>query len=255
MTDKKPLILITNDDSIYAKGLKELVDAVKDLGLIYVISTLEPRSGNAHCVTTNTPIFINKISEYQNQIWYSCSGTPADCVKIGLGEILPRYPDICLSGINHGENHSISVHYSGTMGAAIEAGFHNIPAIGFSLANYDPDANFSFCKSYIRNIALQALRDKSKESAVSVLNVNIPYTSIKGIKVCRQAKAYWKENFIKRKDPLGKNYYWLDGNIIFEEELTEETDAWAIKNGYISIVPIQKDMTCYSTLKKMNYEK
>ena len=183
---------------------------------------------------------------------YSCSGTPADCVKLGVHEILKRKPDLCVSGINHGSNAAINVIYSGTMSAAIEAGIEGIPAIGFSLLDYAWDADFTSLQTYVEKITKSALQNKIPDS--TVLNVNFPKRKegkIKGIKICRQANAYWIEEFDKRQDPMGKEYYWMTGAFINNDK-GEDTDIWALESGYVSVVPTQFDLTAHHQIQKLN---
>jgi len=186
------------------------------------------------------------------QVEYSCSGTPADCVKLAVNEILKRKPDLCVSGINHGSNSSINVIYSGTMSAAVEAGTQGIPSIGFSLLDYSLEANFDPVRKYVKQIAMQALENGTPEGVV--LNVNfpkLPEKKLKGIKVCRQANAHWVENFDKRVNPLGRDYYWLTGEFVNEDQ-GEDTDEWALDNGYVSVVPVQFDLTAHHAIKDIN---
>jgi len=183
---------------------------------------------------------------------YSCSGTPADCVKIAINEILDRKPDLCVSGINHGSNSSINVIYSGTMSAAIEAGIEGIPSIGFSNLCYDWNADFRASQKVVKTIAENTLKNGLPEGVI--LNVNIPdikAKDIKGIKVCRQAKANWKEEFDKRKTPQGKDYYWLTGKFTNYDK-GEDTDEWALKNNYVSVVPVQYDLTAHHYIQQLN---
>ncbi|MEP5433000.1 MAG: 5'/3'-nucleotidase SurE, partial [Flavobacteriaceae bacterium] len=175
-----------------------------------------------------------------------------DCVKLALQELLPKKPDICVSGINHGANSSINVIYSGTMCAAIEAGIEGIPSIGFSLCDYNWDADFTHAQDFIATIVTQALENGIPKR--TVLNVNIPKLEkkkIKGIKVCRQAKANWKEKFDKRTNPMGKDYYWLTGEFELLDK-GEDTDEWALANGYISVVPTQFDLTAHHVIQELN---
>jgi len=245
---KKPLILVTNDDGITAPGIITLIEIMKTIGDVTVVAPDRPQSAMGHAITISSTLHVEKISENQ----YSCSGTPADCVKIGVNEILDRKPDLCVSGINHGSNASINVIYSGTMSAAVEAGIQGIPAIGFSLLDYKWDANFEASKPYVKTIAKNVLEHGLTEGVV--LNVNIPNIgkdAIKGVKICRQAKARWKEEFDKRRAPHGKDYYWLTGK--FENNDTgEDTDEWALKNDYISVVPVQFDLTAHHSIKPLN---
>jgi 5'-nucleotidase len=251
--NKKPLILVTNDDGISAPGIRALIDVMKQLGNVVVVAPDSPQSAMGHAITINNTLFINKVnfdSEVKEE--YSCSGTPVDCVKLAVNEILKQKPDLCVSGVNHGSNSSINVIYSGTMSAAVEAGIEGIPAIGFSLLDYDWNADFEPIKNSIKTIASQVLENGLPEGVI--LNVNFPKLKekeLKGMKVCRQAKAFWKEEFDKRKTPQGKDYYWLTGEFINQDK-GEDTDEWALANGYISIVPVQFDLTAHHAIQKLN---
>ena len=249
----KPLILVTNDDGITAPGIRALISVMSEVGTVVVVAPDKPQSAMGHAITLNSTLFINKVS-LENAIVteYSCSGTPVDCVKLAVNEILHRKPDLCVSGINHGSNSSINVIYSGTMSAAVEAGIEGIPAIGFSLLDYDWNADFDAVKPSIRKITLEVLEKGMPENVV--FNVNFPKlkeNEIKGIKICRQAKAIWMEKFDKRITPQGKDYYWLTGE--FEnQDKGEDTDEWALENGYISVVPVQFDLTAHHTIQQLN---
>jgi 5'-nucleotidase len=249
----KPLILVTNDDGISAPGIRTLIAIMSEIGEVVVVAPDKPQSAMGHAITINNTLYLNKMSaDGSSIIEYNCSGTPVDCVKLAVNEILHRKPDLCVSGINHGSNSSINVIYSGTMSAAVEAGIEGIPAIGFSLLDYDWNADFSQIKSYVKKIAMEVLKNKLPNGVV--LNVNLPKlkeNEIKGIKICRQAKALWMEKFDKRKTPQGKDYYWLTGEFVNEDK-GEDTDEWALKNGYVSIVPIQFDMTAHHTIQQLN---
>lgn len=254
MSQNKPLILVTNDDGITAPGIRALIEVMNTIGEVVVVAPDSPQSGMGHAITVNDTLYCDSIVIDKNapQKEYSCSGTPADCIKLANNEILPRRPDLCVSGVNHGSNSSINVIYSGTMSAAVEAGTVGIPAIGFSLLDFSMNANFEPTKKYIKQIALQALKHGMPKGVV--LNVNFPRLSekeIKGIKVCRQANAHWVENFDKRSSPFGREYYWMTGEFINEDK-GEDTDEWALKNGYISIVPVQFDLTAHHVIKDIN---
>jgi len=249
----KPLILVTNDDGISAPGIRTLIAIMSEIGEVVVVAPDKPQSAMGHAITINNTLYLNKMSASDSSIIeYNCSGTPVDCVKLAVNEILHRKPDLCVSGINHGSNSSINVIYSGTMSAAVEAGIEGIPAIGFSLLDYDWNADFSQIKLYVKKIAMEVLKNKLPNGVV--LNVNLPKlkeNEIKGIKICRQAKALWMEKFDKRKTPQGKDYYWLTGEFVNEDK-GEDTDEWALENGYVSIVPIQFDMTAHHTIQQLN---
>ncbi|MBS1642805.1 MAG: 5'/3'-nucleotidase SurE [Bacteroidetes bacterium] len=242
---EQPIILVTNDDSINAPGIKALVDAVKHLGRVVVVAPDKPQSGMGHAITIGHPLRLQKALFDYGVEAYSCNGTPVDCVKLAVDKILHRKPDICLSGVNHGANHSINVIYSGTMSAAMEAAIENIPSAGFSLLDFSIEANFEHAKKYIEQIAKYML--KQKKQKCFLLNVNIPAidaTLIKGIKVCRQANAKYEEDFIERTDPHGKKYYWLTGEFVNFDK-GKDTDVWALQNNFISVVPVQFDFTDY----------
>ncbi|WP_417885133.1 5'/3'-nucleotidase SurE [Zunongwangia sp.] len=254
MNKNKPLILVTNDDGITAPGIRALIEVMKEIGDVVVVAPDSPQSGMGHAITISDTLFCDKITlkEDDNHKEYSCSGTPADCVKIGTQEILNRKPDLCVSGINHGSNSSINVIYSGTMSAAVEAGVEGIPAIGFSLLDYSLNADFSPCKKYVKSITQEVLKNGLPKGVV--LNVNFPKleaSKIKGTKICKQADAHWEEEFDKRTNPQGRDYYWLTGNFI-NNDTSEKTDEWALANGFVSIVPVQFDLTAHHFLKDLN---
>ncbi|RAJ08123.1 5'-nucleotidase /3'-nucleotidase /exopolyphosphatase [Arenibacter echinorum] len=254
-TMAKPLILVTNDDGITAPGLRALIRFMMELGEVVVVAPDSPQSGMGHAITIDNTLYIKKIKvdlENGANEEYSCSGTPADCVKLGLQELLGRKPDLCVSGINHGSNSSINVIYSGTMSAAIEAGIEGIPAIGFSLCDYSWNANFEASKEAIQKIVREALRNGIPNGVV--LNVNIPKTdnkAPKGIKICRQARANWKEKFDKRTNPSGKEYYWLTGEFELLDK-GEDTDEYALSQDYVSVVPTQFDLTAHHAIQHIN---
>ena len=249
----KPLILVTNDDGIKAPGLRSLIEVMNEIGEVVVVAPDSPQSGMGHAITINSTLYCDKIKVTDGpQLEYSCSGTPADCVKLAINELLDKKPDLCVSGINHGSNSSINVIYSGTMSAAIEAGIEGVPAIGFSLLDFRWNANFKPLKEYIKKISLEALKKGIPKDVV--LNVNFPLLKngkIKGMKICRQARAYWVEEFDKRTNPMGREYYWLTGTFINEDK-GEDTDEWALNKGYISIVPTQFDLTAHHSLQQIN---
>ncbi len=249
----KPLILVTNDDGINAPGIRALISVMNNIGDVVVVAPESAQSGMGHAITINSTLHLERvIIDDGPQIEYSCSGTPADCVKLAINEILDRRPDLCVSGINHGSNSSINVIYSGTMSAAVEAGVEGIPAIGFSLLDYNYNANFEVAKQYVKTLTLNALKNGIPKDVV--LNVNIPKLSkehIKGIKICRQARANWQEEFDKRQTPQGKDYYWLTGKFVNLDN-GEDTDEWALENGYVSVVPVQFDLTAHHCIQNLN---
>ncbi len=250
---KKPLILVTNDDGITAPGIRTLISVMSNIGDVVVVAPDSPQSAMGHAITINSTLHVEEITKEGSSISeYACSGTPADCVKLAVNEILKRKPDLCVSGINHGSNSSINVIYSGTMSAALEAGIEGVPAIGFSLLDYKWGANFEPVKNHVKQIALGVLKNGLPNGVV--LNVNFPRLAeneIKGVKICRQAKAYWKEEFDKRTNPMGKDYYWLTGKFVNEDH-GEDTDEWALENNYVSIVPVQFDLTAHHAIQQLN---
>jgi 5'-nucleotidase len=249
---EKPVILITNDDGVMAPGIRNLIEAVKDLGKIVVVAPDKPQSGMGHAITIGFPLRLHQVKLMDDVEAWSCSGTPVDCVKIAVDKILHRKPDLCISGINHGANHSINVIYSGTMSAAIEASIENIPSIGFSLLNYSLEADFTGARHYARLIVEKILKTKSDNHLC--LNVNIPYVDvslIKGIKNCRQAYAKYEEDFHERKDPTGRKYYWLTGEFVNFDK-GKDTDVWALENNFVSVVPVQFDLTNYTLKTKLD---
>ena len=243
MTKEQPVILVTNDDGITAPGIRALVEAVKDLGKIVVVAPDSPQSGMGHAVTIGEPLRLHKADVFEDIESWECSGTPVDCVKLARDIILKQKPDICVSGINHGANHSINVIYSGTMSAAMEAAIEGVPSIGFSLLDYRYEADFSIAKEVARTLVMKLLTDPVPEH--TLLNVNIPKTGTvpyKGLKICRQAYAKWQEEFDRRTDPRGKDYYWMTGKFINMDK-GEDTDVEALANGYASVVPVKFDLT------------
>ena len=246
----RPLILVTNDDGITAPGIRTLIKVMNQIGDVVVIAPDSPQSGQGHAITIDSILTCNPITiDEGEQLEYSCSGTPADCVKIAVNEILNKKPDLCVSGINHGSNASINVVYSGTMSAAVEAGIEGIPAIGFSLLDYSWNADFAPLEDYIKKIALKVLHDGLPDGIV--LNVNFPKVpSFKGIKICRQARANYAEEFDKRTNPQGKEYYWLTGKLENFDK-GEDTDLAVLEKGYIAIVPVQFDLTAHHFIQNL----
>ncbi len=255
---KKPLILVTNDDGVDAKGLLALIGVVRPLGIVYAIVPEISQSGMSHAISVKKPIRVKYRKEVSGNDYYcySVTGTPADCVKLALNKLLPQKPDLVVSGINHGSNASVNLLYSGTMGAAVEGAVNRIPSIGISLLDYDPDADFTGATMISKKIIKQVLSNGYHPDLC--LNVNIPAMDsrlLKGIRVCRQAKGYWVEEFEESGDEKNNKIYLLTGNYNNLEPGTRDTDEWALEHGYASIVPIQVDHTCYEDvdiLKNLN---
>lgn len=243
----KPFILVTNDDGIHAKGLRELVDAMRSFGDVAVISSDVPMSGKSSSITSDQPLRVMPVEKILNVPTYKSNGTPVDNVKLSFNNLFERTPDFVVSGINHGDNSAISVIYSGTMGAAIEGSLHGIPSIGFSLDDFNADADFSEAKTAVARVFSSVVENGLPP--FTCLNVNIPKGKPKGIKVCRQTHGKWVEEFEKRIDPRGREYRWLSGHFKNFEEESIDTDIHALQNNYVSIVPVTVDMTCYKTLE------
>lgn len=247
----KPLILVTNDDGIAAKGIETLVRTMQTFGDVVVVAPDKPQSGMGHAITVNHPLRMTRSKLFSDIEAYSTTGTPVDCVKLGIYEVLQRKPDLLVSGINHGANFSTNVLYSGTMSAAVEGAMENIPSVGFSLCDFHADADFSGAQKIVEEVTALVLRNKFPHHIC--LNVNIPKlpgNEIKEIKFCKQAAAYWDDRFEEREDPFGHSYYWLTGK--FQEiEVEEDTDLHYINQGYATIVPTQFDMTAHTVIEEL----
>lgn len=246
---ERPLILITNDDGVYAKGLGELIEVMRLFGNIMAVAPESPRSGMSHAITVDHPLRINKHQEEDGVLIYSCNGTPVDCVKLACNQLLEELPDFVISGINHGANTSVSILYSGTMGAALEGCIHGIPSIGFSLGDFSPEADFSKSKIVVARI-FQTIAQHGLPEGVC-LNVNIPKGEVKGINLCRQTRGKWVEEFERRIDPHKREYYWLKGYFNNAEAEARDTDDYAMLKGFVSVVPVSTDLTAYSAFEVM----
>lgn len=251
MAAKRPRILVVNDDGITAPGIKVLMEEMQKIGEVTVVAPESPQSGMGHAITIGKPLRIDEVNIYPGVKMFKCSGTPVDCVKLAVNKVFKgKKPDLCVSGINHGLNNSINVLYSGTMSAAVEGAIEGIPSIGFSYDDFSHDADFEKCRPLISSIAREVLINGMPTA--TLLNVNFPnVSSIQGVKICRQANAKWAEEFDERLDPSNRSYYWLTG--VFQlNDLGEDTDVWALNNGYASIVPVQFDMTAHHAIQTLN---
>ncbi len=246
----RPTILVTNDDGINAPGIATLIRLMAQLGDVVVVAPDSPQSAMGHAITISKPLRLHKIQLFEGIDTYQCSGTPVDCVKLAIDKVLHRKPDLCVSGINHGANSSINVIYSGTMSAAVEGCIEGIPSVGFSLSDFSMEADFTPCEDIITAVCKNILEKGLPEG--NLLNVNFPKTkNIKGVKICRQAKAKWEEEFDERKDPHGRNYYWLTGKFELMDR-GEDTDEYALSQGYASIVPVMYDLTAHNLISTLN---
>lgn len=249
---KEKTILITNDDGYEADGLKALIELMRRYGQVVVVAPEVSQSGQSHAITIKYPVRLKQLMAEPDFAMYVCTGTPVDCVKIALDKILGKKPDLLLSGINHGSNSSISAIYSGTIAAAMEGCINDIDSMGFSVTCLSANADMTAAKKYVQQI-IDTYMEKGMPKGCC-LNVNVPYLpaeKIAGIKMCRQAKGMWVEEFEKRTDPSHKDYYWLTGNFLNHENDAEDTDEWALKNGYVSVVPLHPDLTHYKALREM----
>jgi 5'-nucleotidase len=252
-SERRPTILVTNDDGINAKGLQSLIEMVRPFGRVVVVAPKEGNSGMSHAITIKYPLRIRKHERADEVEMYSVNGTPVDCVKLAMSQVLKNPPDLIVSGVNHGSNASVSIFYSGTMAAVIEGCLYGIPSVGFSLLDFLPDADFSGVIQHGVQVIEAVLSNKLPKG--TCLNVNFPAikpSEIKGIRVCRQNMGTWREEFEKRTDPRGYEYFWLTGYYHNEEPKATDTDEHALNNGYISVVPISIDLTNHSELFRMN---
>lgn len=249
---KKPLILVTNDDSISAPGIKVLTDIAKNFGEVWVVAPDSPMSGKGHAISLDVSLRVNKVKCTGPQKEFKVSGTPADCVKLAVNKVLPRRPDLILSGINHGSNASINVIYSGTMSAAVEGALERIPSIGFSLCEFSWEVSFEAAKPAIHKIISKVVENGLTTG--TCLNVNIPEITkapYKGIRVCRMAIGNWEEELDERIDPFGRPYYWLTGKFVNYDN-GEDTDIAALDEGFITVVPITVDLTAHDAVSALN---
>ena len=247
------LIFLTNDDSYRSKGFEAAIEVARRFGRVIAVAPEAPQSGMSQAITIHTPLRLNKVREEEGITVYSLNGTPVDCVKIAFDYLLTDEKiDLAISGINHGSNAAINVLYSGTMGAAIEASFYNIPSIGLSLTDHDPNADFEGAVKYGTEIIEKVLGGNIELPYCLNVNVpNIPCSEIKGIRPSRQTRGFWREEFYPRTDPHGRQYFWLTGGFQNSEPEAEDSDEWALANGYVAIVPVQVDMTEYKRLEQL----
>lgn len=253
MQNNRPVILITNDDGVTAKGINSLVDSLREVADIVVVAPDGARSGQSSAITSNIPLRLTKIKDEEGLTVYKTNGTPVDCVKLSIHQLFKdKHPDMIVSGINHGSNAAISILYSGTMGAVLEGCVLGIPSIGFSLCSFDPNADFTPAYSHIKSIVSDIL-DKGMNKGIC-LNVNFPMTDeYKGVRICRQAEGHWTQEYVKGTDPFGNDYFWLTGSFNNLEPEAMDTDEWALREGYVSIVPCKIDMTCHNSLPNLTF--
>lgn len=249
---KERVILITNDDGITAPGIRNLVEAMRPFGRVVIVAPDSPQSAMGHAITISKPLRLDRVEVFEGVESWQCSGTPVDCVKLAVNKVLHRKPDLLVSGINHGSNSSINVIYSGTMSAAMEGAIEGIPSIGFSLLDHSLSADFAPARKIVDRVVRNVLEIGLDTG--TLLNVNIPklpFGKIRGIRICRQANAKWKEEFDERLDPNGRKYYWLTGKFI-NFDTGDDTDEWALHNGFVSVVPVQFDLTAHHAMQHLN---
>lgn len=247
----RPLILISNDDSISAPGLHRLVDYVKDFGDVIVVAPEEPHSGMSSAFTVSEALRINQREDYNGARMFTVNGTPVDCVKLGLYAVTPRKPDLMLAGINHGSNSGNSIIYSGTMGAVLEACMEGIPAVGFSLLHHSIAADFSLSATFVTEIVRKVLAEGLPQGVC--LNVNIPSKVVPvGVRACRAARGHWSDGYSRYLDPHGNPFYMLKGRFINEDIDATDTDEYWLERKYISVVPVSPEMTETAAIKDMS---
>jgi 5'-nucleotidase len=247
----KPLFLLSNDDGVDAKGLQCLIEMLRPIGDLFVVAPDRPRSGAACSLTSELPIKQMLVSAEEGVTVHSCSGTPSDCVKLALDQLLQSRPDMVIAGINHGGNASTNVHYSGTMGAVYEGALHGIPSVAFSLLDHDPNADFSMMEPYVQRITQLCMNEILPYG--SCLNVNFPAAEeYAGVKICRMCYSNWQDEFTPYERNGGEHYYWLGGEFINDEPDEQDTDSWALDHDYVAITPVKVDVTDYDLKEKLN---
>ena len=251
--NKERLIFVTNDDGYQAKGFAAAIEVAREFGRVVAVAPAEPQSGRSQAITMYDPLFLEQRRKEEGVEVYSLTGTPVDCVKWAFDYLFEEGAvDLVISGINHGSNAAVNVLYSGTMGAAIEGAFYNIPSIGLSLTDHDPVADFEGAIKFGRQIVDSVLNGEHPLPLCLNVNVpNIPCAELKGIRLSRQTRGYWREEFFERTDPHGRNYFWLTGAFSNAEPQAEDTDEWALANGYVAVVPVQVDLTAYSQMEQL----
>lgn len=251
MVNKRPFILIANDDGYHSHGIRQLVDFVSEMADVLVVAPEGARSGYSCAFSATDYLRLKPRHNMENIEVWSCSGTPVDCVKIALSQLCQgRRPDLILSGINHGDNSSVNNHYSGTMGAALEGCMKYIPSVAFSSCYYDEEANLEPLRPYVQQIVRKVLSEGLPKGIC--LNVNFPARQhFEGVKVCRMTFGSWVEEIDKCRHPRGYDYYWVVGHYHNDEPGIEGTDQYALDNGYVAITPTKVDVTAYDFMKQL----
>ena len=247
------LILVTNDDGYASKGFAAAIEIARGFGRVVAVAPEVPQSGMSQAITLNTPLFLRRVREGEGLTVYALSGTPVDCVKMAFDHLLSgERVDLVISGINHGSNSAVNVLYSGTMGAAIEGSFYGCPSVGLSVDDHSSDADFEAAVVWGRRIVGDLMAHEVELPLC--LNVNVPVgkpSEIRGMRLCRQNRGFWREDFFRREDPRGREYFWLTGEFVDGEPAAADTDERALAEGYVSVVPVQVDLTDYRQLEKL----
>ena len=248
MANTRPLILITNDDSVNAPGVRHLAECVRSMGDVIVVAPAHPQSGQSSALTVGAPLRISELpSDMDGVRMFSVTGTPVDCIKLALNAIVPRKPDVVFSGINHGSNAGNSEIYSGTMGAAFEACMQGIPAVGFSLLHHSMQADFSYARPYVAEISRRVLTSGLPVGVC--LNVNFPArVAIEGVRVCRSARSHWTEEYHQYLDPHGQPFWWLTGSMVNDEPQSTDTDLYWLSQRYATAVPVCPDRNALNAI-------
>jgi len=251
METPRPLILITNDDSINAPGVHHLADCVRSMGDVYVVAPAHPHSGQSAAMTVGSPLRIEEVPSDRDGVrLFTVNGTPVDCVKLALYAIVPRRPDIVLAGINHGSNSGVNVTYSGTMGAVLEGCIEGIPSVGFSLLHHSLKADFTMSTAFVAKITAEVLANGLPDGIC--LNVNIPARVMpEGIRVCRAARGKWVDGYKRYLDPQGVPFYWLTGKFINFEPEADDTDEYWLQRRYVTVVPVNSDQSAREAVKTL----
>jgi 5'-nucleotidase len=235
---------------VNAKGLNDLMGALRQLADLIVVAPDGPRSGFAGAITCEHPVRLRLLRQEPGLTVYACSGTPVDCVKLAMDAVVPRRPDVVIGGINHGDNSSVNVHYSGTMGVVLEGCMKGIPSIGFSSCDPRPDADFSALLPYAVKITRHVLAHRLPEGVC--LNVNAPVgQDFRGVRICRQTRGTWINEWKRQVNPRGTELYWLTGEYENFEPEAADTDHWAMEHGYVAVTPTQIDVTAYQAMASL----
>ncbi len=243
-------ILVSNDDGIDSPGIYALSKALKEIGDVIVVAPLAEQSAVGHAITMQIPLRVTEYYKNNEFFGYAVDGTPADCIKMGIKNILKYQPDVVVSGINNGSNSAINIIYSGTVSAAREAAIMDVPSIAVSVASHKVD-NYAFAGKVARNLTAEVVNKKLRPGTLLNVNIpNLPESEIKGILLTKQGKSKWDDIYEERIDPYGRKYYWLTGKMLPLDN-TIEADQYAVMQNYVAVTPIHFDLTDYETFANM----